>query len=167
MLEWIDSSAEIFRQEKPMTPPEHLAVYAALLDEDDGAIMLVSHLKARRWLCPGGHVDPDEDPRETVVRELQEELDVDPGFHSRFGDGPAFLSVTETVPPHSHTDVTLWFVLSMPRRSPITPDPAEFSAVRWFQLDDPEGWQAENCFDPEMSRFVRKVAAALEPVDVS
>ncbi|MGH3393029.1 MAG: hypothetical protein ACRDOO_29535 [Actinomadura sp.] len=43
--------------------------------------------------------------------------------------------------------------------------PREFSAVRWFGLDEPAAWAAEE-FDPQMYRFVAKLAAALEPADV-
>lgn len=53
MLEWIDSGAPLFRVQKPATPPQHLAVYAALLDEDTQSVMLVDHAKAKAWLFTG------------------------------------------------------------------------------------------------------------------
>ncbi|WP_433228830.1 NUDIX domain-containing protein [Actinomadura formosensis] len=80
MLDWIQSGAPLFRTEKPANPPEHLAVYAALVDEDSRSVMLVDHVKAKAWLMPGGHVDPNEDPRQTIVRELDEELRIAPSF---------------------------------------------------------------------------------------
>jgi 8-oxo-dGTP diphosphatase len=162
MLDWIGSGVELFRLKRPATPSEHLAVYAALLDEESRSVMLVDHVKARAWLLPGGHVDPGEDPRVTVVRELGEELRITPSFHPRLGDAPFFLSVTQTRPPDSHTDVTMWFVFTTSRDTPIVPDPAEFSAVRWFGLDEPAAWAGEQ-LDPQMYRFVAKLAAALEP----
>ncbi|TDD62597.1 NUDIX domain-containing protein [Actinomadura darangshiensis] len=163
MLDWIESDAPLFRTEKPATPPEHLAVYAALVDEDSHSVMLVDHVKAKAWLMPGGHVDPDEDPRQTIVRELDEELRIAPSFHPLTGSAPLFLTVTQTRGAHSHTDVTLWFVFQADRRTPITPDPAEFSAVRWFELDRETGWAAEQ-FDPQMARFVAKLSQTLDRV---
>jgi 8-oxo-dGTP pyrophosphatase MutT (NUDIX family) len=36
-------------------------------------ILLVNHKRIGAWVPPGGHVEPDEMPEETVVRELLEE----------------------------------------------------------------------------------------------
>jgi 8-oxo-dGTP diphosphatase len=69
-----------------------------LLDETARSVMLVDHAKARAWLMPGGHVDPDEDPRVTVVRELEEEPQIAPRFHARFGDAPFFLVGPRKIP---------------------------------------------------------------------
>ncbi|MDF5758403.1 NUDIX hydrolase [Spongiactinospora sp. TRM90649] len=165
MRDWIDAGHPLFRVAKPATPHRHLAVYAALLDEAERSLMLVDHAKAKAWLMPGGHVDPDEDPRVTVVRELDEELKIAPPFHPQFGSEPFFLTVTETRPPHPHTDVTLWFVFSADQGQEIVPDPAEFSACRWFGLDDTEAWVGE--FDPQMFRFMAKLTGALELAPVS
>ncbi|WP_433358782.1 NUDIX domain-containing protein [Streptosporangium sp. CA-115845] len=160
MLDWIDAGHPLFRTAKPATPHRHLAVYAALLDEAARTLLLVDHAKAKAWLMPGGHVDPDENPQVTVVRELDEELKIAPPFHPRFGADPFFLTVTETRPPHPHTDVTLWFVFSASQTVKIVPDPAEFSAWRWFALDDAEAWVGD--FDPQMHRFMAKLTCALE-----
>lgn len=160
ILGWIDSGAPLFRTVKPATPHRHLAVYFALLDEASRSVLLVDHLKARAWLLPGGHVDEDEDPAWSVEREAFEELQVTPKFHERLGDGqPAFLSVNQTRGEHSHIDVTLWFAFAGDSTAEVHPDPAEFSDIRWFSLDD-EDWLADR-FDPQMSRFVSKVTSAL------
>jgi 8-oxo-dGTP diphosphatase len=163
MLDWVASGAQLFRLRKPATPPQHLAVYAALLDEQTRSVMLVDHVKAHAWLAPGGHVDDGEDPRNTVVRELDEELRIAPPFHPRFGNDPFFLTVAQTRGEHSHTDVTLWFVFAADRSAEITPDPTEFSAIRWFGLDEPAAWAAEQ-FDPQMHRFISKLSSSLDRV---
>jgi hypothetical protein len=62
---------------------------------------------------------------------------------------------------HSHTDVTLWFALRGDREAAIHPDPREFSAVRWFGLDEQTKWPSAD-FDPEMGRFVSKLSLSLE-----
>jgi 8-oxo-dGTP diphosphatase len=61
-----------------------------------------------------------------------------------------------------HTDVTMWFVFTADQNQEIVPDPAEFSAFRWFALDDPAAWAGD--FDPQMSRFMAKLSSALELV---
>ncbi|WP_189238954.1 NUDIX domain-containing protein [Planomonospora parontospora] len=136
MLEWIGSGAQLFRLEKPSTPPQHLAVYAILIDEPTRSIMIVDHLLAQAWLFPGGHVDDLEDPRVTALREVAEELQITPGFHPEFGDAPFFVTVTQTRGADSHTDVTLWFVFQADRQAFITPDLREFRDVRWVPIDE-------------------------------
>ena len=43
----------------------------------DGAVLLHWHRKVRAWLPPGGHVEPDEDPVQTTLREVREETGVE------------------------------------------------------------------------------------------
>jgi 8-oxo-dGTP diphosphatase len=160
ILRWVQSGAPLFRTVPPKTPPQHLAVYFALFDEANRALMLVDHVKAGCWLLPGGHVDDGEDPRTTVVREAREELGINVRFHEHLGEHPFFLSVTQTRGPHSHTDVTMWFVLHGDRAEAMTPDPGEFRGTEWFGLDEPVDWSASH-FDPHMARFVTKLSAAL------
>ncbi|GAA4968687.1 8-oxo-dGTP pyrophosphatase MutT (NUDIX family) [Nonomuraea thailandensis] len=157
-LDWVDSGAPLFRVAKPATPPCHLVAYAALVDRGRASVMLVDHLKARAWLPPGGHVDPGEDPRRTVLREVEEELGIAGRFHPVLGSAPFFLTVTRTRGADAHTDVSLWFVLEGDQQAPITPDLAEFAEVRWFALGGGARW-APDRFDPEMSRFVAKLEA--------
>ncbi len=40
---------------------------------EQGHILLVHHKRIGAWLPPGGHVEEDELPHETVVREVEEE----------------------------------------------------------------------------------------------
>lgn len=74
-LAWIDSGAPLFRTAKPATPPRHLVSYFVVIDGRE--ILLVDHRSAELWLPPGGHVEPGEHPRNTVLRELREELGFD------------------------------------------------------------------------------------------
>jgi 8-oxo-dGTP pyrophosphatase MutT (NUDIX family) len=55
------------------SPPEHLCVYFALIDDASRSVLLIHHVKAQMWLLPGGHVDEGEDPRDTAKREALEE----------------------------------------------------------------------------------------------
>lgn len=74
--EWIDSGAEIFRIAKPATPDPHLVAYFLLIDQDEQRLLLVEHKKANLWLPAGGHVELNEHPKETVSREILQELGV-------------------------------------------------------------------------------------------
>lgn len=50
----------------------HLTASALVLDQND-RVLLVLHNALKRWLQPGGHLDPGEDPEQGAKRELIEE----------------------------------------------------------------------------------------------
>ena len=41
-----------------------------------GKVLLIKHKKLNSWLCPGGHIDPDELPHQAAEREFWEETGV-------------------------------------------------------------------------------------------
>jgi 8-oxo-dGTP pyrophosphatase MutT (NUDIX family) len=150
-LEWIDSGAELCRIAKPATPPVHLVSYFAVIDVDN--ILLVDHKNAQLWLPTGGHVEPGEHPRETVLRELNEELGFLP---SEAVTSPIMVTCTTTVGlTAGHTDVSLWYVVRASRSQPITFDEQEFNTVRWFRFDEIPFERS----DPHMKRFVEKLSS--------
>jgi 8-oxo-dGTP diphosphatase len=148
-LAWIDSGAALFRTAKPATPPKHLVSYFAVVDGHE--ILLVDHKSAQLWLPPGGHVEPGEHPRETVARELQEEL----GFVAEHDIAePLMVTCTTTVGLTSgHVDVSLWYVVSAPRNQPISFDEQEFGSVNWFPYSDAPLQRS----DPHLARFLAKL----------
>lgn len=46
------------------------------VNADSTRMLMVFHRGLQRWLPPGGHVDPDEFPGDTVIREVFEETGV-------------------------------------------------------------------------------------------
>jgi 8-oxo-dGTP diphosphatase len=148
-LAWVDSGAELCRLAKPATPPMHLVSYFVLVD--DGHILLVDHKNAQLWLPAGGHVEPGEDPRTTVARELEEELGIAAGHAI---GAPLMITCTMTVGlTAGHTDVSLWYVVRANRFTPMTFDHSEFTAIAWFAFADIP-WQRA---DPHLARFVAKL----------
>ena len=149
---WVKSGALLFRVAKPATPPKHLISYFAVVDEDN--ILLVDHKNAQLWLPAGGHVEVDEHPRATVARELYEELGVQISMADV--EPPLMVTCTETVGlTPGHTDVSLWYVVSVDRATPINFDTSEFHAVRWFKFQNVPLERS----DPHMARFLTKLSA--------
>lgn len=148
-LAWIDSGAELCRIAKPATPPQHLVSYFAVVDA--GHVLLVDHRNAQLWLPTGGHVEPGEHPRDTVVRELKEELGLAP---LQPVAAPLMITCTTTVGlTAGHTDVSLWYVVHAGRSQPLSFDADEFTAVRWFRFGEVPFERS----DPHMRRFVAKL----------
>lgn len=152
-LAWIASGAPLFRTQKPATPPQHLVAYFALFDPVQQKLLLTDHRNADLWLPNGGHVEVDEHPNTTVVRELGEELGLDAHF---LWPDPLFLTVTQTAGRTTpHTDVSLWYVLQGDCTAPLTYDEGEFYGVAWFPLDELPLTRT----DPHLGRFVAKLRA--------
>ncbi len=149
-LQWIDSGAELCRLAKPATPPKHLVSYFAVVADDH--ILLVDHRAAQLWLPTGGHVEPGEHPREAVLRELREELGIDP--QGEIGE-PLMITCTTTVGlTAGHTDVSLWYVVKASREQQLHCDEEEFAEVRWFHRHDVPLSRS----DPHMKRFLCKLS---------
>lgn len=151
-LAWVASGVELCRLAKPATPPKHLVSYFAVVDGE--SILLVDHKNAQLWLPSGGHVEPGEHPRETVARELFEEL----GFNASQAIGPPLMiTLAETVGlTAGHTDVSLWYVVRAEHSQVLQYDEDEFNGVCWFNfVDVPYGRS-----DPHMRRFMQKLRSS-------
>lgn len=160
ILQWVKSDTPLFRITKPDNPPKHLVSYFVVVDPDHNSILLVDHIKAQLWLPTGGHVAPNEDPRETVQREAKEELNIKAVFLKN-NPQPFFATVTVTggLTP-GHTDVSLWYLLRGHKHEFIHYDKREFTDVEWFTID--EILESDPViFDPHMQRFTRKLKAYL------
>jgi 8-oxo-dGTP diphosphatase len=155
-IAWVESGAPLFRRIKPAIPPKHLVCYFAVVDGEH--ILLVDHKNAQLWLPPGGHVELDENPRATVVREIKEELDITLTLDAV--GLPAMITVTQTVGTClAHTDVTLWYVVQGDRFAPIKFDHSEFNEVRWFAFSEIPLARSE----PHLKRFLTKIADSRAP----
>lgn len=151
-IAWVESGVELCRIAKPATPPKHLVSYFAVVD--GGYILLVDHRNAQLWLPTGGHVEPGEHPRQTVLRELDEELGLVPAHPV---GSPLMVTCTTTVGlTAGHVDVSLWYAVHASRSQPLVFDQQEFCAVQWFRLDDVPFERS----DPHMRRFIAKLRAS-------
>lgn len=154
-LAWIDSGSALCRVQKPATPPKHLVSYFVLVDDDH--VLLVDHKNAGLWLPSGGHVEPGEHPRDTVARELLEELGLE---LSEPAVSPLMLTCSQTVGiTAGHTDVSLWYVIDANRRVPLRFDANEFNSVQWFPFAEAPLSRS----DPHLGRFLKKLALTCRP----
>ncbi len=163
--DWLISGAPIYRTVKPDVPDVHLVSYFVVLDERRLELLLVAHRKAGLWLPTGGHVEPDEDPWQTVVRECREELDITAEPSQIAGDRPFLLTVSRTRGPGAHTDVSLWYVVGLARSSIKSFDHDEFDDIRWVHVEQ-LARESPDTLDPHMHRFAAKLLASAHPSTV-
>lgn len=152
----------MFRIAKPDKPPKHLVSYFVVIDPLHKSLLLADHVKAQLWLPSGGHVEPGEDPKTTVIREVREELGKEAVF-LRSNDKPFFVTVNQTVGlTPGHTDVSLWYLLRGRLHDHLNFDRREFNDVAWFSFE--EILQSSPViFDRHMHRFTQKLIDYLRP----
>jgi 8-oxo-dGTP pyrophosphatase MutT (NUDIX family) len=105
--------------------------------------LLLQHRKLRKWLPPGGHVDPHELPDVAALREVVEET----GLHVALLDTGAALGTVRRLaqplcilqesitPSHEHIDlIYVAFVISGNIAAPAR----EGQPWRWYSWDDLE-----------------------------
>jgi ADP-ribose pyrophosphatase YjhB (NUDIX family) len=109
-------------------------VGAAVVD-DRSRLLLLLHADSRRWVLPGGAVEPDEHPADAVVRETREETGIEvrpdaviavdggPGHHARYRNGDEVSYVTTVF-------------RCAPVGGRLRGDDHEALAVRWVPLDE-------------------------------
>jgi ADP-ribose pyrophosphatase YjhB (NUDIX family) len=98
-------------------------------------------------------VEPGEHPRETVRREIHEELGFMPAESIA---APLMITITDTVGVTAgHTDVSLWYVVPAARSQAMVFDRHEFVDCRWFEFDEAPFDRA----DPHLARFISKLRA--------
>lgn len=157
--QWIASGAPVYRVRKPDVPAMHLVNYFVVLDDPREQQLLVAHRKAGLWLPAGGHVEPGEDPWAAVVRECREELGIKAVASPITGEFPLFLTVTETRGQDTHTDVSLWYLLTADADTITCYDHGEFNAIRWL-TDEQVLEEPDELLDPHMHRFTHKLQHA-------
>ena len=119
-------------------------------------ILLIHHRKLDKWLPLGGHIELDEDPEQSALREAKEEsgLDVEllgerppttePGTRALIA--PRFLDIHRISATHEHIGMIYW---ARPKRGAATLAAEEHHAIRWCSAADLEALQ------PAMSDAVK------------
>ncbi|PHR59639.1 MAG: 8-oxo-dGTP diphosphatase MutT [Robiginitomaculum sp.] len=106
-----------------------LVVACALLDRD-GRVLLAQRPKGKNhagcWEFPGGKVEPDETPEAALIRELREELSIEPCESCL--QSFAFSSV-------SYSDFHLLMPLYVCRQWDGFVNPSEGQAIKWVKPD--------------------------------
>jgi 8-oxo-dGTP diphosphatase len=134
------------------TEPARVVLVSAAVIVEAGRVLLTqrksgTHL-AGAWEFPGGKVEPDEDPRDALVRELGEEL----GVTAEVGD---IVEVTFHRYP-SKSVLLLFYEARLAAGSPA-PQAIDVAAVRWAEAAELQ----DELFPPADVAVLSKVRARL------
>jgi 8-oxo-dGTP pyrophosphatase MutT (NUDIX family) len=124
---------ELDRLEDPcneQTDPTHVTASAIVVGTRGTVLHL--HKRLGRWMQPGGHIDPGEEPPDAARREAVEELGL-PVAHPEGGPRLIHIDVHEAALGHTHLDLRylLWGASADPH-----PAPDESPEAHWFDWDE-------------------------------
>ena len=121
----------------------HVTAGALLIDREQ-RYLAIHHKQLQIWLCPGGHLEPDEtDPAQSALRELIEETGISPEGIARDPRWPGMpividyhpipASAKKDEPVHAHW--AFLYVFTLDRVAPaLTLDLTEVTASAWRPL---------------------------------
>jgi 8-oxo-dGTP pyrophosphatase MutT (NUDIX family) len=134
------------------TESRHLTASMVVIDPANAQVLLAFHKGMGRLVFPGGHVDPDESPDETALREVFEET----GIHARLTGqipldlpgmtwrpqpwivaeipAPAYEATEQwpAEPEHSHIDML--YIGVADSTAPLTAQLDEVDSVGWYPV---------------------------------
>ncbi len=165
--------------------PGHFTASCYVID-DGGRLLLHHHRRLDRWLQMGGHVEGDESPERTALREGEEESGLrdlvlwsaeaePPLSYSRESESGGLASALQTIfdldvhaipaakgePDHDHFDVRYLARTASPER--IALDRAESNDLAWVTLER----AAELMPGSESHRVLRKIERMLHERSLS
>lgn len=115
----------------------HLCVYTLPYHKDSQRVLMGHHIKADKWLVPGGHIDKDETIKQTAVREIAEEMELYLTIEEM--SEPFFAEITNITnskpPRYCQKHYSIWIYFSSPSTD-IVLDPGEFYESSWLTLDE-------------------------------
>lgn len=155
-------------------PVRHLTASMAVIDPERRLVLLVHHKASGLWQFPGGHLDPNEAPDETAVREVFEETGVQATLRGLRFDFPGMvgralphLVLEIPAPPkperpgkpaeaaHSHID--LLYLGTTDSSGIVSAQEAEVHGARWVPVHGLDGLDAR----AEVATVAAQALAAL------
>ncbi len=120
--------------------------------EHNGKVLMVQELDEfdGRWVLPGGRIDMGEMPREAMVREIKEELNLDATvgdildcniFNSKSGQAHFIVVFAVTIDPEQK----------------ITVEDGEVSKAEWIAIDDVKQLKLRPEYIPIVEKLTNKI----------
>jgi len=142
---------------------------------EDQRVLLIYHRKLKKWLPPGGHLDPHELPSEGACREAREETGLEielilqenvwvERWNAKSFPRP-YLCLLEEIPAfgdkpaHQHIDL---IYLGRPIGGQIQQNHRETDGLRWFTLSEIESLIPDDEIFLETQQILREILRSAE-----
>ena len=137
---------------------------------DNQKVLLIHHKKLRKWLPPGGHLDPNELPSVAAVREVFEEtgfevelLPQENVWIERWNASSfprPYMCLLEEIPEHNghpaHQHVDFIYLARLTGGNHNT-NHQEIHDMRWFSLHEIENLASDEEIFDETKQTLRKI----------
>jgi len=133
--------------------PGHITASAVVTAPTGDAVLLVLHKRLKRWLQPGGHIDPtDADTTPAARREVLEEtgVEVADGW-TLVGLDVHAIPAARGEPDHYHHDLVFHFQATTDELT-ISDESAD---LRWCKASDLEGLDPDAALRSAVERALR------------
>jgi len=110
-------------------------------------VLLRKHDKYKIWLSVGGHIELDEDPNQTAIREVKEETSLNVNLAGQILKFEELSDYKELIPPKflnrhkindSHEHVTMVYFASTENNEVIQGQNEISDDIHWFTLEELE-----------------------------
>ena len=111
----------------------------------ENKVLLIHHKQLNKWLPIGGHIELDEDPEESLFKEVKEECGLEievlgekPTIESegtKFLYSPSFLDIHKISESHKHIGLTYF---AKAKSDKFIFNKEEHTGIRWFNREDLE-----------------------------
>jgi len=109
---------------------------------NDGKVLMTWNKKVKTWVPPGGHIDQNELPCSSVIREAKEESGLDIKLISPFDKSktgnlvqPIHIHLDHIKDDHKHIDLIYFGVV---KDGTLLKESDEQTALRWFSKEELE-----------------------------
>lgn len=133
---------------EPANLTKHFVATGFVMNLDHSKMLMVHHKKLNKWAAPGGHVEADETPAETALREIREETGVKafildrqnaelcPKTGTESQLEMPYVMLSEYVPEHgvvkAHVHLDFVFLCEADENDQISQQKAEVHDVKWM-----------------------------------
>ena len=128
----------------------------AVVHDARGRVLLLHHKQFGRWMCPGGHMEPNEPPHEAALREVLEETGLRVSFlpngehiemtETRAEVLPTPFCVLEYQVASDHTHVDFVYRCIAGQEGALCQNAEESDGLAWFDPQEVALWGPERIF---------------------
>jgi 8-oxo-dGTP pyrophosphatase MutT (NUDIX family) len=121
---------------RTLTTPGHLTASAIVLSPALSSVLLINHKKLKRWLQPGGHIEPSD---KNLVSAAQREAVEETGVHIATEPTPELVWVdVHEIPPHGEEPAHLHhdLMFGMVATDDFVRESAEAPQIAWAAFVD-------------------------------